>query len=58
MEELQRIVDNMDPGAALSAIGSALKKVLVHFDDEARVSFVSSLLDEQGADKVVSMVNL
>ena len=58
MEELQRILNNMEPGEALLAIGPVLKKVLTHLDEEVRVDFVTSLLDDPGADKVVSMVNL
>ncbi len=58
MEELQRIMANLEPGEALSAIGPVLKKVLAHLEEEVRVDFVTSLLDDSGGDKVVSMVNL
>lgn len=58
MEELQQILAGLEPGKALAVIGPALKNVLAHLDEEARVGFVTSLLEEPGADKVVSMVNL
>jgi len=57
-EKLQQILDGMEPGLAVAAIAPALKGILAHLDEEARVGFVTSLLGESGADKVASMVNL
>lgn len=56
--KLQQILDGMEPGQAVAAIAPALKSILAHLDEEARVGFVTSLLEESGADKVASMVNL
>lgn len=58
MNELRTIIEAMEPGEALTALSDEIKKVLAHLDEDARVSFVTDLLDGPGQDKVASMVNL
>lgn len=58
MRELQQILDTMEPGEALRALTQPLKKILAHLDEDARVSFVTAMIDGPGRDKVSSMVNL
>lgn len=58
MKELQDILDAMEPTEALAALAPQLRKFLSHLDEEARVAFVTGLIDEAGGDKVSSMVHL
>jgi hypothetical protein len=58
MKELEDILNSMEPGEALAALTPQLRKVLSHLDEEARVGFVTGLIDEAGGDKVSSMVHL
>jgi len=58
MKELQSILDSMEPGEALAALRPLLRRILSHLDEEARVGFVTGLIDEAGGDKVSSMVHL
>ncbi len=58
MKELQQILETMEPAEALAALAPQLKKILAHLDEDARVSFVTDLIDEAGGDKISSMVDL
>lgn len=58
MKELADILDSMEPGEALAALTPLLRNILSHLDEDARVAFVTGLIDEAGGDKVSSMVHL
>nr|MBF0223061.1 hypothetical protein [Desulfobulbaceae bacterium] len=58
MKELQNIFGRMEPGEAVAALTPELKKILSHLDEDARVGFVTGLLEEGQRDKVSSMVHL
>lgn len=58
MRKIQDIIDGMEPGEALAELTAAIKGVLGHLDEEARLGFVSDLIDDSGGDKVSSLVNL
>jgi F0F1-type ATP synthase delta subunit len=58
MKELQEILNPLEPVEALAALKPQLKEILSHLDEEARVDFVTGLIDEAGGDKVSSMVHL
>ena len=56
--QIQPILDAMDPEAALATLARAAKKLLSHLDEEARLRFLVNLLGEAADDKVGSMVHL
>ena len=58
MGEIEKIVDRMNPAAAVTEIAVVLRKLLPVLGEEARAGFVADLLGEPGYDKVVSMVHL
>lgn len=58
MSGIEKVLEDMEPGAALAEIAAAVKKLLAMTDDETRLDFVVSLIGEGGPDKVSSMVNL
>jgi hypothetical protein len=58
MKKLEEILNSMEPGEALAALTPQLRKILSHLDEDARVGFVTGLIDEAGRDKVSSMVHL
>jgi uncharacterized tellurite resistance protein B-like protein len=58
MNELQEILDRLEPAAALSALAPALKNILTHLDEEARVKFITDMIDDPDGDKLSSMVHL
>ncbi len=57
-DEIQRLVDAMDPEAALAALSLAVKKLFSLLGEEARLHFVVNLVGEAGADKVAGLVHL
>jgi len=58
MEKLQRILEGMEPAAALAALAPELKKIMAHLDEEARVGFVIGMLGGAEGDKIGSLVDL
>lgn len=58
MTEIEKLLDQMEPEDALAAIAAVANRLLSHASDEARLDFVVSLIGDNGADKVSSMVNL
>lgn len=58
MDEIAKIVDQMDPAVAVTEIAIVLRKLLPILGEEARARFVADLLGEPGYDKVASMVHL
>jgi len=58
MEEIQRIIDSIDPQKALTEISKALKVLFSALGEEARSQFLWDLMGESGGDKVSSLVHL
>ena len=58
MDELQKIIDKLEPDKALAAITIVADKLLGQVSEQDRLDFVVSLIGEAGTDKVASMVNL
>ena len=58
MGEIQELLAQMAPEAALDEIGMALKKLLPTVSEENRLNFVVNLIGGAGDDKVASMVHL
>ncbi|MCB2183087.1 MAG: hypothetical protein KQH63_13715 [Desulfobulbaceae bacterium] len=58
MTEIEKLINRMEPENALVAIAAVAHKLLSHASDAARLDFVVSLIGENGADKISSMVNL
>lgn len=58
MNELQQILATMEPAEALAALTPQLKTILTNLDEEARVNFVTNIIDEADGDKISSMVDL
>jgi hypothetical protein len=58
MNELQKVLEALDPEEALAALAAAVKGLLSGLDDAARLHFLLDLLGERQGDKVSSMVHL
>lgn len=58
MDELQKIIDELEPDKALAAISTVANKILGQVSEQDRLDFVVRLIGEAGADKMASMVNL
>ncbi len=58
MEELQRIIDGMDPKKAIAEMAKALRKLFPLLGEDERTDFVMDLIGESGGDKLSSMVHL
>ena len=58
MEEIQKIIDSLDPQKALTEISKALKVLFSALGEEARSQFLWDLMGESGGDKVSSLVHL
>jgi len=58
MEEMQRMVDRMDPEEALAGIAGVLKVLFSALGEEARSQFLWELMGESRGDKVSSLVHL
>lgn len=58
MKDLEKILNSMEPAAALAALAPPLKNILVHLEEEARVKFVTDMINAPGEDKVSSLVHL
>lgn len=57
-DELNTIIDRMEPEKALPVLLEGIKKLLPLVDEKGRVDFVVQLLGETGNDKVASLVDL
>jgi hypothetical protein len=55
---MQKLVDEMEPAQAASAIAVVMKKLWPVLDEDARIKFVMSLVGESGQDNVTSLVHL
>ena len=58
MKDIQQLLESMEPAEALAKLTPAIKNILAHLDEEARVGFVKDMIGDSGADKIASMVNL
>ena len=58
MDELGRILREMDPNEAADAVATAVKDLLPLLEEEERRTFIEKMLGEPGHDKVVGMVHL
>ncbi|MCX5891096.1 MAG: hypothetical protein NTY36_16865 [Deltaproteobacteria bacterium] len=57
-DQIQRIMDGMEPEAALAALARAAGRLFPLLGDEALFKFVVSLVGQAEGDKVASMVHL
>jgi hypothetical protein len=57
-DQLQHLLDSMDPQEALAALAAAAKKLLPLLGEEARLNFMVHLVGAAGGDKVGSLVHL
>lgn len=58
MEEIQKIVDSMDPEKALIELSMVLKTLFLTLGEETRSQFLWDIMGESGGDKVSSLVHL
>jgi len=58
MNEIQRVVDHMDPEEALSEISRVVKKLFLLAGNEARSRFIANIVGRSGDDRVGSLVHL
>jgi hypothetical protein len=58
MNEITKIINNMDPENAANQTAAALKQLLPLLGEEGRNQFIINLLGETGQDKLSSMVHL
>jgi hypothetical protein len=58
MNEIEKILNSLDPEDAAAQTAKALKKFLPLLGEEGRNRFIMNLLGETGQDKVSSMVHL
>jgi hypothetical protein len=58
MEEIQKIIERMDPEEALTGMAAVTRGLFPQVSEEARLDFVVGLVGEAGADKVASLVQL
>ncbi len=58
MEEMQKMVNRMDPEEALAQIAEVLKTLFAGLEEEARSQFLWDLMGESQGDKVTSLVHL
>jgi hypothetical protein len=58
MKDIEQLLEQMEPAEALAKLTPAIKNILAHLDEEARVRLVTELIGDGGEDKIASMVNL
>lgn len=58
MDEILKIVTNMDTEDALTEITRVLGRLLADLDNEARERFMMNLIGQSEGDKVSGMVHL
>lgn len=58
MQELAKLLNTMEPDAALEQILPLARQLLTHLDDETRRAWFFRLLEGDGQDKLSGMVNL
>ena len=58
MRELKKLLGNLEPGEALSALLPSVREALAHLDEEERLAWLIRFLGDNGGDKLSGMVNL
>jgi hypothetical protein len=58
MNEIEKILNSLDPEEAATQTAVALKGLLPLLGEEGRNRFIMNLLGETGQDKISSMVHL
>ncbi|MCX5869695.1 MAG: hypothetical protein NTY00_03455 [Deltaproteobacteria bacterium] len=58
MDEIQKIINQIEPEKALTRLGVVLRGLFSQVSEELRLDFVVNLIGEAGADKVASLVHL
>lgn len=58
MNEIEKILNSMEPEEAATQTAVALKQLLPLLGEEGRNRFIMNLLGETGQDKISSMVHL
>lgn len=58
MNEIEKVLNSLDPEEAATQTAVALKKLLPLLGEEGRNRFIMNLLGESGQDKISSMVHL
>lgn len=58
MNEIQQLINTLDPEEAAAKTAAALKQLLPLLGEEGRTRFIMDLLGETGEDKISSMVHL
>lgn len=58
MNEIEKILNDLDPEDAVTQAAAALKQFLPLIGEEARNRFIMNLLGETSQDKISSMVHL
>jgi hypothetical protein len=58
MNEIETIINSLDPEDAATQTAAALKQLLPLLGEEGRNRFILNLLGETGQDKISSMVHL
>ena len=58
VDEIQELVNNMEPQEAASALSFVIKDLFPLLDEDARIKFVMDLIGDSGDDKISSMVHL
>jgi hypothetical protein len=57
-EKLKQIIEQMEPGEAVSSLALVLKDLFPLLDEGDQVQFIVNLVGSAGDDKVASMVHL
>ncbi len=58
MEEMEKIIEAMEPEEAVAKMTETLKGLLPLLDEDARIKFFMNLVGESSEDNVSSMVHL
>jgi ArsR family metal-binding transcriptional regulator len=57
-KQFLKVVAEMDPKEAMSAIIAAVKSLFPLLDEESRINWIMSMVKGAGSDKVASLVHL
>ncbi|HSL39930.1 MAG TPA: hypothetical protein VK857_06120 [Desulforhopalus sp.] len=58
MNQLEHILNSLEPEEAIRQTAAALKQLLPLLGEESRTGFIIELIGESGKDKISSMVHL
>jgi hypothetical protein len=57
-DQIQELVNNMEPQEAATALTSVIKDLFPLLDEDARTRFVMNIIGDSGDEKVTSLVHL